>query len=972
MIKPGNKEKSKFGSIEIYYQNARGLRTKSNTFFNNISTATSDLYAITESGTNEGICDGELVPRGFTVLRCDRVDGRKHGGAMLVAAPRSGLSIQPIHLPGHDVDSAVYELVSAVVRIKKTYSFLCCIVYIPPKSADCDYMQLFHVLESLSSQYYNILIIGDFNLYSASQNVQNYFVFFVTFCGLSQRNTVVNANERLLDLVLTTAGEEEASVSLANDPLVPIDAHHPPLEVHIRYENIRRPCPTVEPPQFEKSPPWNFSKCDFIQLYSQMAQVDWSPLYVISEAEKAVTYLYEMLENIIETCTPLKKTYDPNSRKYSYPEWYTKEIIQDIREKAKWHKLYKSSGLESEYNMFSYYRTLVKENINSAHQKYQERLQDRFTQEPRSFWGFIRSRRVSQKMGAITKNGQVIKQEDCATEFANYFKSVYSDIEPRLDADLAASAAAGSKAEDSARVHVAQLQMRDVRSALKRLRPKRSVGPDGIPPYVVKDCRGVLEEPLLYIFNLCLEQGIYPECWKTTRVIPVPKAGSGSDVSGFRPVAVLSIFAKIFESVMHAVIFPQVSARLSEAQHGFRPGRNTESNLLCFMNYTAPEVDRLGGQVDIAYFDFRKAFDTVDNDVLLKKLATAGFTPRLLNFFANYLKDRKQYVEYNGYTSDCYKTLSGVSQGSNLGPLEFTLMINDLPDVVEHATCLLFADDLKLLLKVDNGDDCRELQNDIDKVVRWSHENKLQFNLSKCSVMSCTRALSPLHHEYNVDGHTAPRVECVKDLGLTVTSNLLFRNHIIETCKKAFRNLGFILRQTKSFYSTAAVRALYNALVRSRLESGAIIWNPHEAKYIEMVEKIQNKFCRYLYWKEYGVYPYYPLMYPSLFVLGMVGYDKLKVRRNLALATYVFKVLRGRIHNPGVLGSLGLLVPPLRLRQGPRVRALAEPLARTNLLANAPLITAIKIINKISGELDLFNCSLTEFKNVTNKYLGYV
>jgi hypothetical protein len=118
-----------------------------------------------------------------------------------------------------------------------------------------------------------------------------------------------------------------------------------------------------------------------------------------------------------------------------------------------------------------------------------------------------------------------------------------------------------------------------------------------------------------------------------------------------------------------------------------------------------PVVDS-GGQVDAAYFDFRKAFDVVDNDILLRKLAGVGLTPHLLKFFASYMRDRRQYVEYAGYRSDPYFVRSGVSQGSNLGPLEFIIMVNDLPQVITDSGCLLFADDLKLFLPINNAADC--------------------------------------------------------------------------------------------------------------------------------------------------------------------------------------------------------------------------------------------------------------------------
>ncbi|KAI5646417.1 hypothetical protein NE865_01350 [Phthorimaea operculella] len=193
-----------------------------------------------------------------------------------------------------------------------------------------------------------------------------------------------------------------------------------------------------------------------------------------------------------------------------------------------------------------------------------------------------------------------------------------------------------------------------------------------------------------------------------------------------------------------------------------------------------------------------------------------------------------------------------------------------------------------------------------------------------------------------------------------MTQDLSFKTHITEICSKAFRNLGFILRQTCDFDNVAAVKSLYNALVRSRLEFGAMVWNPHQEKYTSMVEKLQNKFARALYLRQYGVYPFYPLMYPTMFVLGMVGYYQLEVRRNTALTLYVYKIFRGKIINPQILESLKLAVPSKAgsCRRSPRI--FAVPTARTNVGAYSPLARAARAINCIAQEnpeVDVYTCS---------------
>jgi hypothetical protein len=961
-------------SIEILYQNVRGLRTKLDDFYESVLLSDSDLIAITETGCNHSIKDSELVPAGYTIIRCDRMDGRKQGGACLVATPR--FELRRVIIPGDVIlDNQVFELVSASVYLRGRFLFLCCVMYIPPKSSETDYLIMFRIIEQYCNSYSAILVLGDFNLYSASVSVNNYFEYFKTYCGFTQSNRVENCIGRCLDLVLSTWNDGSVSVSAAT-PLVRLDPEHPALSV--RAQPALRSAPTAGRCAGHPSPHscpapsvvtpkrWNFFKADFPVLYSAILNIDWSPIVDLN-LEQSLDYFYGKINSIIKDCVPEKKQ-NRESSKFQYPAWYTKNIIRDIKIKAMLHKKYKASGLDKDYRAFSGHRAKVKNMIKLAHKHYTHRIQNHLLKEPKAFWNYIKDKRGGRSPRSIVSNGTVLSADQCAGEFARYFQSVYSTEKAQLDVSASEAQAGGGNA--AARVHLDHLNYDDVDDALRRLKPKTSSGPDGIPPFVFRDCRAVLIMPLLHIFNLCLGSAVFPERWKTTRVIPVPKGSMTNNVEGYRPVAVLSTPAKILESAIYKSLYGQVSAQLADEQHGFRAARSTTSNLLNYMADVFPVVDG-GVQVDVAYFDFKKAFDLVDNDILLIKLAAVGFSPHLLQIFASYMTDRQQYVEYAGHVSDPYYTRSGVSQGSNLGPLEFLLIINDLPGVVREAKCLLFADDLKVYIPINGPEDCKRLQEDIDRVVAWSESNRLQFNTSKSVIISLSRARNVIKNNYKLGGVVMRRVSEVRDLGVQLTTDLSFSVHIKNVCIKAYRNLGFILRRSHGFTNISAIIALYNALVRSLLECNAAVWSPQEAKYKLMLERVQNKFTRYLYMKLYGVYPFYPLRYPGLFVLGMVGYNELRVRRDFVLICYIHKLLRGKVHNPEFLRHVQFSVPDRYVGRRRAPALLALPRARTQLLAAAPLTRAMRTINKIAERVDIFSCSLSEFARVAMYVICY-
>lgn len=150
-------------------------------------TSSVEIIAITETGSHASIYDGELVPAGYQILRCDRSDGRKQGGAMLLTTPR--YTLKSVNLPNLDVsiDNSVFEIVCASICQSDRFLFTICVVYIPPSSSDSEYHKLFKLIEHYSDSQKNFIVIGDFNLYSCSTEIRNYFEFLSNYCGFITR-----------------------------------------------------------------------------------------------------------------------------------------------------------------------------------------------------------------------------------------------------------------------------------------------------------------------------------------------------------------------------------------------------------------------------------------------------------------------------------------------------------------------------------------------------------------------------------------------------------------------------------------------------------------------------------------------------------------------------------------------------------------------------------------------------------------
>ena len=237
------------------------------------------------------------------------------------------------------------------------------------------------------------------------------------------------------------------------------------------------------------------------------------------------------------------------------------------------------------------------------------------------------------------------------------------------------------------------------------------MGIDGIGPKIVKFCAIALYKPIHHTFTLTLFQGYLPAEWCVHIITPIHKAGERSDIKNYRPISLLFIISKVLESIIHKHVYNFISSTMSHHQFGFLRKRSTLQQLLSFLNKIY-ESD-FNSQTDVIYLDFRKAFDSVAHNELLLKLWNIGICGKLWKRFEAYLLCRQQRISINNSFSDHLPVVSGMPQGSILGPLLFLIIINNLPDLVSNAAVCLFAEDTKCHHRISNPYDVLLLQHDL-------------------------------------------------------------------------------------------------------------------------------------------------------------------------------------------------------------------------------------------------------------------
>ena len=309
----------------------------------------------------------------------------------------------------------------------------------------------------------------------------------------------------------------------------------------------------------------------------------------------------------------------------------------------------------------------------------------------------------------------------------------------------------------------------EVRKLLEKLETKKSTGLDNLPSKMLKIAAGVLAPSLAVLFNQSISSGIVPTEWKLARVTPIFKKGKRQDVNNYRPISIIPAVAKVFERIIYDQLFKYLSDNdlLVNCQSGFRTLHSTLTSLLEASNSWSVNIDN--GLINgVIFIDLKKAFDTIDHKILLRKLASYGIDHRALKWFDSYLSDRQQKCVVNGKLSGARAVTCGVPQGSLIGPLLFLIYINDLPNCLSKALPRMYADDTSISIAAGSLPELESaLNTELANLHEWLNANKLSLHIAKTELMligSRQRLATTIGHSLivQIKGHEIDRVPHTK------------------------------------------------------------------------------------------------------------------------------------------------------------------------------------------------------------------
>lgn len=785
------------------------------------------VILITESWLNNGINDNIINIDGYSLFRLDR-EGQKGGGICIFIKNEIDGNIIMATLANKYATTEPVQSIWLNVKIYNTKILIACI-YRPKYTSVQANRLMIQTLHTSFTESNPVYIFGDFNypeinwkdlsLSNPSQNDQDFLEAYgeMNACQLVDFDTRFRNNQSsLLDLILVN--DKKLIFDLKTEPPIGRSDHTVILcKTHIN----------VKPRPTHKVLKRNFYKANYRLINTFFQEQNFTPE---SSSKTKYNRFAEILEEAINTFILLK----PIRCNPSKP-WLTSTIFKEISKKRiLWDRYSRSKTIEN-YNNYRTHNNNLKKLISRSRQTYEDNIATSCSSK--TFFKYIK-RTLNSKVSRISlkniiTNEVISNSSEIAEKFAEQFNKVFTienpnDILPTLSDETRI---------DSSLVNVL-FTPQNVLQALSNLKKDSSPGPDNIPSIFLHECKETLSLPLSEIMNECINTGHLPTEWQSAIVTPLFKNGNKQLPQNYRPISLTCCTCKIMEKIIvtELTTFLLENKVIPECQHGFISGKSTTTNLLTCLNSWTTSFDE-GQPVDVIYLDFEKAFDKVPHNKLIYKLEHYGVRGNLLRLISNFLKNRQYQVRANSTLSGQHSVLSGVPQGSVLGPLLFLVYISDLADLVK-SNIIFFADDTKLY--ANPLEQSTELREDLKIIESWCDTWGMRLNEDKCTVLSIGHNIN---YAYILNNIELKHVKLQKDLGVLISNDLKWEPHVNRVVKMT-NSFIYLIQKAFEDKSASTILKLYKSFIRPKLEYAHSVWNPYYVKDIEQLERVQRRVTR--------------------------------------------------------------------------------------------------------------------------------
>ena len=631
----------------------------------------------------------------------------------------------------------------------------------------------------------------------------------------------------------------------------------------------------------------NFNETDFNQdLLLELGHLD-NILQISHDPD--VNTLFNKFINIFNSVIDKHAPFKYLSRKQTklkHKPWISKGILKSTKIKNKLYKAslkYRNPVTAYLYRNYSNKLTRIKESAKKLHYS---SLITKSTSNSKLLWSNINNilRYKSTTKKQITN---ILTKDDKLTTdpltIANTMNNFFSTIGQNLNQNCSTPHISLQTAEIRffpKSFHLEPVSTSEMHNLLKTIDVNKSNGPNNPSNFFIKIASNIICPIFTKLTNLCFESGIFPDNLKSATVIPIHKSGEEINSQNYRPISLTSPFSKLIERciVNRMGKFLEKYNLINPSQFGFRKGMSTENAVNSIHNKFTKQLDN-NNVICSIFLDIKKAFDSVNHQILLKKIYRYGFRGQTFNLLSSFLKSRTQSVLIQNVLSSPLPITCGVPQGSVLGPLMFLLLINDLPTSCD-LTATLFADDACFSACHSSPSALENrINRELIKISNWFKSNKLNLNYDKTVYMIMLKQRKK--HKFNIliDNNKLNESNSVKYLGIMIDSNLNWKPQIDKVSNKIAKGC-WAISKLRPFVNSTILRLIYYTLIYPHLLYCITSWGTACKTYLNKLASKQKRTIRIMTYSSYTA-PSTPL-FKQLNLLQLNDIFKLR----MATSTY--------------------------------------------------------------------------------------